>query len=332
MPATRTSSRQAARKAKEAISDKNDKPAPSAKRKGAGEKAPAPKRGKKAQQQPPPEVKEEEKAGEPEVKPETAEEAPKEEEDKAGEPEVKPETADEALKKEEKPPAAEAEGDINATAFKLWLTAPGAEEKPKIDSVESGVRRSQEREDVVSSNVIEKGIIYFFYRPRVNVQEAHGVGEVARSFVVLRPTPRGAILDHAQGPMEAGSACRLLVLPKKKFPTSAKERDMGFVEKAGKSMKELDESFVAGGTYETSTRGERTVQEAKPYAEGVYAIISEMRSSHLVYILTVPEEIGDIQKDFGLRDRGSWIVQSKNPKYPGPPYARLPKEPEYPEQ
>ncbi|RMJ25109.1 hypothetical protein PHISP_04008 [Aspergillus sp. HF37] len=316
MPATRTSSRQAARKAKEAISDTSDKPAPSAKRKGAGDKAPAPKRGKKAQQQPPPEAKEDEKSGEPEVKPETAEEAPKKEEDKAGEPEVKPETAEYAPKEEEKPPTAEAEG---------------AEEKPKSNGAEARVRTSQEREDVVSSNIIEKGIIYFFYRPRVNVQEAHGVGEVARSFLVLRPTPRGAILDHTQGPLDAGSTCRLLVLPKKKFPASSKERDMGFVEKAGKSMKELDESFIAGREYETSTRGERTVQEAKPYAEGVYAIISEMRSSHLVYILTVPAEIGDIQKDFGLRDRGSWIVQSKNPKFPGPPYARLPKDPEYPE-
>lgn len=107
---------------------------------------------------------------------------------------------------------------------------------------------------------------------------------------------------------------------------------MGFVEKAGKSMKELQESFITGGTHETATRGERTVEEAKPYAEGVYAIMSEMRSSHLAYILTVPEEIGDIQKDLGLRDRGSWIVQSKNPKFPGPSYARLPKNPEYPEQ
>lgn len=76
---TRTSSRQAAQKAKEAISDPKDKPAAGAKRKGASDKPPAPKRGKKAAQQQP-EVKEEDKAGEQKIKPETVEEAPQKEE------------------------------------------------------------------------------------------------------------------------------------------------------------------------------------------------------------------------------------------------------------
>lgn len=208
----------------------------------------------------------------------------------------------------------------------------GAEEKPRVDGIESGVRKSQEREDIVPSRIVEKGIIYFFFRPKVNVTEAQGVNEVARSFLVLRPTPRGATLNEGQGPLEADAQCRLIVLPKKKFPTSGKERDMAFVEKAGQSMKQLKESFIAGRSYETSTRGEREVHEAKPYAEGVYAIMKEARSSHLAYILTIPEEIGDIQRDFGLQNRGSWVVQSKNPKFPGPAYATLPKEPEYPEQ
>lgn len=107
---------------------------------------------------------------------------------------------------------------------------------------------------------------------------------------------------------------------------------MGFVEKAGQTMKELQENFIAGEKYETSTRGERTVPEAKPYAEGVYAITSTKRASHLAYILTIPGEIGPLQEDFGLHARGSWIVQSKNPKYPGPSSAQLPKDPEYPER
>jgi hypothetical protein len=123
-----------------------------------------------------------------------------------------------------------------------------------------------------------------------------------------------------------------MMLPKKKFPTTGRERDMGFVEKAGQTMKELRENFIAGEKYETSTRGERTVPEAKPYAEGVYAITSTKRASHLAYILTIPGEIGPLQEDFGLHARGSWIVQSKNPKYPGPSYAQIPNDPEYPER
>ncbi|OOF96720.1 hypothetical protein ASPCADRAFT_206897 [Aspergillus carbonarius ITEM 5010] len=199
------------------------------------------------------------------------------------------------------------------------------------DETEAGVKTSQEREEKVASNVLEKGIIYFFYRPRVNVSDPHGISDVARSFLVLRPTPIGATLDQQQGSLEPGAKCRLMVLPKKKFPTSGKERDMGFVEKAGQSMKSLQESFIAGYTYETSTRGEQSVPEARPYAEGVYAITSTKRSSHLAYVLTIPETIGSIQEDFGLHTRGSWVIQSKNPKHPGPSYAQINKDPEYPE-
>merc|ERR1712187_40186 len=135
-----------------------------------------------------------------------------------------------------------------------------------------------------------------------------------------------------QGSLEPGASCRLIVLPKKKFPTSARERDMAFVEKGGQSMKELKESFISGGKYETSTRGERTVEEARPYAEGVYAITSSKRASHLAYIITIPNEIGSVQEDFGIRLRGSWIVQAKNLKFPGPASAQLPKKPEYHEE
>ena len=209
---------------------------------------------------------------------------------------------------------------------------PIKKDEKSSDGIEAGVRKSQEREDIVPSNILEKGTIYFFYRPRVNVEEPHSMKEIARSFVVLRPTPIGATIDKKQGSLEPGASCRLIVLPKKKFPTSARERDMAFVEKGGQSMKELKESFISGGKYETSTRGERTVEEARPYAEGVYAITSTKRASHLAYIITIPNEIGSVQEDFGIRRRGSWIVQAKNPKFPGPASAQLPKKPEYPEE
>lgn len=198
--------------------------------------------------------------------------------------------------------------------------------------MDSGLRKSQEREDVVPSSLLEKGIVYWFFRPRVNVEEAHGVNEVARSFMVLRPTPKGAVLGAEQGSIAADAHCRLLFLPKKKFPVTGKERDIGTVEKAGISTKELQESFISGNKYETETRGERTKPEAKPYAEGVYALTSTRRATHLAYVLTIPSEPGSMQEDFGIHQRGSWIMQSKNPKYPSPPSARFGKDPEYPDR
>ena len=194
------------------------------------------------------------------------------------------------------------------------------------------MRKSEEREDAVPSNMLEKGIIYFFFRPRVNVEEPQGVSDVSRSFMVLRPTPKGAVLGTEQGSVASDAQCRLLMLPKKKFPTSGRERDMGFVEKAGVSMKTLQDTFITGEHYETSTRGERSIPEAKPFAEGVYAITSTRRASHLAYVLTIPPNVGELQHDFGVYQRGSWVIQSKNPKYPGPSYARLPHDPEYPDQ
>ncbi|GIJ87526.1 hypothetical protein Asppvi_006434 [Aspergillus pseudoviridinutans] len=356
--ATRTSSRQAAQKAKEAITSTSEikpKKTAGAKRKEATEKGPEPKRGKKVDREPGHKKEEKEQEQEqqkreekdrPELKEQVKEEAvpgpgekdEKEEqgkairqlseqpEERAEKPEQEPK---EGAKEEAAPEPREGEKESEEKGAKEPEEKPA--EAPAKEGVEARIRKSQEREDIVPSNILEKGIIYFFFRPRVNVEDPHSVKDVARSFFVLRPTPLGAVLDAKQGTVAADARCRLMILPKKKFPTSGRERDMGFVEKAGISMKDLHDSFMVGEKYETSTRGERAVQEARPYAEGVYAITSGKRASHLAYILTIPQELGSIQEDFGLHSQGSWILQSKNPKYPGPSFAQLPKDPEYPE-
>lgn len=301
--ATRTSSRHAAQKAKEAISNTAEptgRTSKGTKRKGSIEGAPKPKKEKTE-----------------DIKPEDA----KEEQAPAAKPDGPP-----------TPKAEEAPVKAEMPAEEKPLDKPPPESAPeKAPDIEAGLRKSEERENVVSSTILEKGIIYFFFRPRVNVEDPQGISDVARSFFVLRPTPLGAEFDHNQGSVDKDASCRLMMLPKKKFPTSGRERDMGFVEKAGKSMQTLHETFIAGTTYQTATRGERHTEEARPYAEGVYAITSTPRASHLAYILTIPAELGSLQEDFGLQERGSWIVQSKNPKYPGPPIGQLPKTPEYPE-
>jgi hypothetical protein len=132
--------------------------------------------------------------------------------------------------------------------------------------------------------------------------------------------------------LEFGTRFRLLVVPKKVLPKSGQIKEMGFVEKAGITLNELQKTFVAGGEYETQTHGARTVPEAKLYAKGVYAITSAQRSSDLSYILTNPKRLGPVQEDFGLRARGSWLVQSKNPKRSSPASVSLPKGPEHPER
>jgi hypothetical protein len=298
---TRTSSRHAAQKAKEAISntaESSGKTSTGTKRKATTKEAPQPKKEKME-----------------DIKPQ----------------DIKPEEG-----KTEQTSALVDGPSTPIPEAQIKAEKPSAEQAPsehppkQTQDDEAGVRKSDERESVVPSNILEKGFIYFFFRARVNVEDPHSIGDVARSFFVLRPTNLGAEFNHDQGPVDKGAECRLVMLPKKKFPTSGRERDMAFVEKAGQSMQSLQDNFIAGKTYQTATRGERHTEEARPYAEGVYAITHTPRASHLAYILTIPAEVGSLQEDFGLRERGSWLVQSKNPKFPGPPSGQLPKNPEYP--
>jgi hypothetical protein len=72
---------------------------------------------------------------------------------------------------------------------------------------------------------------------------------------------------------------------------------------------------------------------ATPFGEGVYSITTTGKASHLAYILTTPESPGEIQKELGLADRGSYLVSVKNPSQKGPPNTQITgKSPDYPEK
>ena len=134
------------------------------------------------------------------------------------------------------------------------------------------------------STIIEKGIIYFFTRGRVNTENPEGVQDLQRTFFVLRPIPTGAKLGD--GPIDDSKTNRLLALPKKVFPESSKDRFMTFVEKAKVSMSELKEEFYQGSDYETKAGDTRHTPSVMPIGEGVYAITEVDRSSHLAYMVS----------------------------------------------
>jgi hypothetical protein len=73
------------------------------------------------------------------------------------------------------------------------------------------------------------------------------------------------------------------------------------------------------------------VPPATPFAEGVYAITTTGRESHLVYEITAPK-IGELQKDLGVNEKGSYILSVKNPKAPGPANASISNLAQYPEE
>lgn len=193
---------------------------------------------------------------------------------------------------------------------------------------DNAVEVTSEREKAIPSSILEKGIIYFFFRGRVGIDEPDSVADVARSYIVLRPLPKGAKLG--EGPIGDEKNNRLLALPKKVLPKSPKDKFMTFVEKANMSMDEIKDVF-ASSDYATKTSGDRHSPAAAPVGEGVYAFTQTGRDTHLAYILTLPSEISDVQKDIGLRERGSYVTSAKNPEASGPASAALPQKAEFPQ-
>ncbi|KAG4433190.1 hypothetical protein IFR05_011325 [Cadophora sp. M221] len=192
----------------------------------------------------------------------------------------------------------------------------------------NSIVEDDKREAAIPSSILEKGIIYFFFRSRVGIEEPQGIEDVARSYIVLRPLPLGAKLG--EGPLEDSGNARLLALPKKTLPRSRQDRFLVFVEKPSATVKDLQEQF-SSNEYATKTSGTSHTPSATPFAEGIYAITSTGRESHLAYHLTVPASIGEIQKELGLNEKGSFVISAKNPNAPGPANATLDNPASYPE-
>lgn len=196
----------------------------------------------------------------------------------------------------------------------------------KDDAVEVSIQRDES----TPSSILEKGIIYFFFRGRIGIDEPSDVNDIARSYIVLRPLPRGAKLTD--GNIGEQDNLRVLALPKKVLPRGTHDRFMVFVDKAKVSLEELKKDFLSASDYDTKTAGTRHSPAATPIGEGVYALTSTGRETHLAYILTTPKELSEVQKDIGLEAKGSWATSVKNPQYPGPAQAQLAKAPEFPQE
>ncbi|KAJ4303779.1 hypothetical protein N0V90_002680 [Kalmusia sp. IMI 367209] len=224
---------------------------------------------------------------------------------------------------------AEAEPKDEATKANEINGANGTEKIEVND--EHTVQESSQREKKIASNILEKGIIYFFTRNRVGIEDSDSVGDLSRTYFVLRPLPIGAKIGEGALPDLENN--RLLALPKKVFPKSHNDRFMAFVEKANVTIQDLKDNFFRGDEYETKTQGTRRTEPVATVAEGVYFISrTEDRSTHLVYAITIPSDIGEVQEDLGLRPQGSFIISVKNPERPGPANANLPQGPGFPKE
>lgn len=168
--------------------------------------------------------------------------------------------------------------------------------------------------------VLERGSIYFLFRPKVERHDPKGSEDVQRFYLVLSP--------HGK------TRYRLLVVGRKELPDpeAGRQPHWAFVEGVYDDAKQLSEKLRAE-VYSTKTRGEREVPSARPAGEGAYEIISHDGHTHLAYVLELPGKPGEVQSEFHIEPEASYVIQVKNPEKPPPKGVGLPPhEVELPEK
>ncbi|XP_019095082.1 PREDICTED: uncharacterized protein LOC104756000 isoform X2 [Camelina sativa] len=156
----------------------------------------------------------------------------------------------------------------------------------------------------------ERGEIFFFYRPKVNKEEAHSVDDVQRLYIVMRPESGENPTEEKQDPLsgkegsdkDSGDATtsasgaknqggegghgvekvniekqlllRFIVMGKKSLPDPSKKSQpfWGFVEMVTTNVEDV-KTALKGEEYETKTRGHRHKPPARAVGEGIYRIL-----------------------------------------------------------
>lgn len=166
------------------------------------------------------------------------------------------------------------------------------------------------------SRVLERGDIYFFYRPRKEEPHPAGWEELQRAYLILSP--------------DTGDRHRLIVLGHKKLPeivpgeARGEERVWGFVDEVSTRPEKLLaklEAPVAGAP-------EAVRRVPRPAGEGKYALVEHEDHTHLAYALELPERPGPVQEELEIKEEASYILSVKNPERPSP--IGLEEKPEYP--
>ncbi|KAI0639985.1 hypothetical protein C8Q77DRAFT_1152905 [Trametes polyzona] len=186
----------------------------------------------------------------------------------------------------------------------------GSEDSAEADKENAPARRHP-AEGTYQPGTIERGHIYFFYRPKVELEEAHSLDEVQRFYMLLVPRPpqfatydsradsqpKGEEEDQEMNLIETGADAvpapepkgetkkrfRLLVIGKKGLPDpeaggggkggGRKQVFWSTVSTVSEDLKKLEEG-LGPKQYETKTRGTRHQAAARLAARGAYAIVN----------------------------------------------------------
>jgi hypothetical protein len=192
--------------------------------------------------------------------------------------------------------------------------------------------------------VLEKGDIFFFYRPKAKVIDDGSGGDVKsiediRRFFMVTATAANTENEQQQQfdgtnsktPKEGESPrYRLFVIGKKSLPeirTTEARRSERYWAKVGGIFENPQEL-----TGELLSDEFRKGDAARAVGEGKYAIVKHQDHAELAYVLEIPEEPGEAQRELGIEKEASYIVSIINPKVPVPTgYPSSEEPPNYPE-
>ncbi|KAK3430942.1 hypothetical protein EUGRSUZ_E02145 [Eucalyptus grandis] len=184
----------------------------------------------------------------------------------------------------------------------------------------------------------ERGEIFFFYRPKVEREAAHGADDVQRLYIVLRPESGERPVEEKQDPhsgkegsdpnssdkatvegghgsqemnIEKQALLRLIVMGKKSLPDPGKRSrpQWGFVEMVTTKIDDV-KSALKAEEYDTSTRGHRHTAAARAHKSK-----GKKAHTHLIYKLEFPpeDEKQEPQESLNIEREGSFLIQIKNP-------------------
>lgn len=174
--------------------------------------------------------------------------------------------------------------------------------------------KEQGKKDKVKVETLERGNIYFLYRPKVEEEDPESLSDVQRFYMVLSP--------------EDSKKFRLAIVGRKRLPDpekSGKAKNWGFVDMVRNSPDSIRDA-LKGEEYKTKTRGERHEPAARPMGEGVYRILRHGDHTHLAYALELPKKPKEVQKEAQIEDEASYIISIKNPEAGSPRAAGLSEE------
>jgi len=144
--------------------------------------------------------------------------------------------------------------------------------------------------------VLERGDIGFFYRPRVQPAEALVATSGVQSFFL--------VLSSAHG------THRRIRIGRKRMPVKAGERLWARVERVGSLQRVLGDQLEPE-EYTTKTRGERYQPAARPLGRGCYAFARHDDHIHFAYRVDLLEP--DLPEELGIPESGTDIVLFERP-------------------